>query len=267
MSFDGDWLSEVGHPWAEAEAVVPVAIDAPRSGRPASRRLVLALGAAVLVVAALATILISERAIADPQVTTPPAQVTSSAGAPAASLLKAPVAEDAAVPGIPAPVLHDYMRFATRFRLDWRLLAAIGYNESDHGQSRLPGVHSPAPGGCCGGIMEICVSVSCGDAADTYGIDGDHDGVISMFEDPDAVATAANILDALRDDVGPDPRLLLAAYNAGVGAVLEHHGVPGYPETEAYVKDGMATIHALSAASGDAPGPTSGSAMGGVGAG
>jgi soluble lytic murein transglycosylase-like protein len=33
-----------------------------------------------------------------------------------------------------------------------------------------------------------------------------------------------------------DPRLALAAYNAGEGAVMRHGGVPPYPETKQYIK-------------------------------
>lgn len=245
MDLDGDRLDEGGHPWGgppPRTAPAPTTLQA----SPYRRRRLTAL-AVLTLVAVLAGILTSVRASADLQ--RPAVAATARTGSPAPattpSYRRTSVAENPVLATIPTPVLHDYRRFGARFHLDWRLLAAIGYNESDHGKSELPGVHSPAPGGCCGGIMMICDQASCGDAASTYGVDGNGNGVISIFEDPDAVATAANILNSLRKEVGRDPRLLLAAYNAGAGAVLEAHGVPDYPETEAYVRNGLATIHSL----------------------
>jgi soluble lytic murein transglycosylase-like protein len=59
---------------------------------------------------------------------------------------------------------------------------------------------------------------------------------------------SAAYLHTLRVRYGDDLRLMLAAYNAGEGAVDKAGGtVPPYPETQAYVRDVMAVYRRLSA--------------------
>lgn len=63
----------------------------------------------------------------------------------------------------------------------------------------------------------------------------------SRFDVTDAMDSAENIaggmayLDWLMSEFGGDPVLVLAAYNAGEGAVRTAGGVPDYPETRNYV--------------------------------
>ena len=72
----------------------------------------------------------------------------------------------------------------------------------------------------------------------TYGNGGD------PFDPEDAIAAMGRYVAALKKEIQPiagdNPdelvRLTLAAYNAGPGAVQEHHGVPPYPETQQYVE-------------------------------
>ncbi|MEV2246465.1 NlpC/P60 family protein [Streptomyces sp. NPDC049970] len=83
---------------------------------------------------------------------------------------------------------------------------------------------------------------------DTWGVDAagkdgspEPDGVADPFTPGDAIMTQARYDCWLADkvgrlDIGGDvTRLMLAAYNAGPGAVQQYGGVPPYPETQGYV--------------------------------
>lgn len=72
------------------------------------------------------------------------------------------------------------------------------------------------------------------------GRDDDGNGVASPYDPGDAIMAQGRydcqLVDQLRGKVsGNLTSLALAAYNAGVGAVLKAHGIPPYPETQAYV--------------------------------
>jgi hypothetical protein len=178
-----------------------------------------------------------------------------SAPAPAAAAatggLAAPVdppvpARGAGVADVPRAYLARYRAAAGRAGIDWRLLAAIGKNESDHGRTRLPGVTSGLNWArCCAGPMQFCVVASCGNTWRAYARDGDRDGRRSVYDPDDAISAAAALVVALSRAVGPRPNLLLAAFNAGPGAVLRHRGVPPYAQTRAYVRKGLTYIAAL----------------------
>lgn len=72
-----------------------------------------------------------------------------------------------------------------------------------------------------------------------YGVDGDGDGDADPRSPADAVPSAARYRQVLQEQVGAlpgdDERDVLAAYNAGPGAVLRARGVPRYAETRDYV--------------------------------
>ena len=75
------------------------------------------------------------------------------------------------------------------------------------------------------------------------GIDGDGDGLRDPFNPADAIASQAvfmcKLLAAVTCDqqlTGNPVDLALAAYNAGLGGVQRYHGIPPYPETQAYVR-------------------------------
>src|SRR5687768_16999662 len=140
----------------------------------------------------------------------------------------------------PPAVARAYLAAGERFAVSPRLLAAIGYNESRHGRSRLPGVSDGINrAGCCAGPAQLCVVRSCGRVWQHYRVDGDGDDRKRVHDAHDGFATAARYVVALRRMIDSTrPRLLLAAYNAGPGAVRRHGGVPPYRETIDYVAVG-----------------------------
>jgi len=60
-------------------------------------------------------------------------------------------------------------------------------------------------------------------------------GVSDAFDPNQNVQCGAGYLKQLLDRYHGDVTLAVAAYNAGPGAVDRYHGVPPYPETQAYV--------------------------------
>jgi len=147
---------------------------------------------------------------------------------------------------IPARYLALYKAAGTRYGVDWRILAAIGKNESDHGRSTAPGVTSGRNyANCCSGPMQLCTVQSCGNVWQFYAIDGDNDGVASVYDPDDSIYAAAALVADLKAIVGTDPKLVLAAYNAGPGNVQKYKGVPPFAETKAYVSAGLAYIASL----------------------
>ncbi|WP_244957339.1 NlpC/P60 family protein [Candidatus Frankia nodulisporulans] len=86
----------------------------------------------------------------------------------------------------------------------------------------------------------------------THGRDGDGDGRADVDNPADAIPAAAAYDCALAAAVAAIPgdpaKLMLAAYNAGPGAVLTNHGVPPYAETQSYVARILARAPTLAAA-------------------
>jgi cell wall-associated NlpC family hydrolase len=75
---------------------------------------------------------------------------------------------------------------------------------------------------------------------ENHGIDGNKDGKRDVFDPEDAIPSSAEYLCAIADDVksvpGNKQSNMLAAYNAGSGAVRKYGGVPPYKETQNYVR-------------------------------
>src|SRR4051812_3794571 len=147
---------------------------------------------------------------------------------------------------IPSGYLKLYKAAGARYGVDWRILAAIGKNESDHGRSKAPGVTSGRNyADCCSGPMQLCTVKSCGNTWGYYAIDGDNDGVESVYDPADSIYAAAALVRDLKSIVGGDPKLVFAAYNAGPGNVQKYRGVPPFAETKAYVSAALAYVASL----------------------
>jgi membrane-bound lytic murein transglycosylase B len=168
------------------------------------------------------------------------------APAPAPTPAPTPPPRQGSTADVPPRYLATYKRAGAKYGVDWRILAAIGKNESDHGRSTLPGVHSGRNyANCCSGPMQICTVKACSNTWGYYAVDGDNDGVISVYDPDDAIYAAAALVRDLEAIVGSNPKLVLAAYNAGPGNVQKYKGVPPFAETQAYVKRGLAYIATL----------------------
>lgn len=147
---------------------------------------------------------------------------------------------------VPRLYLKHYRSAGRRYGIDWRLLAALGKNESDHGRAVLPGVTSGLNfAGCCSGPMQICQVTSCGNVWHAYRRDGDGDGEISIYDAADSIHSAAALVYDLKRMVGRDPKLVMAAYNAGPGTVQKYRGVPPIDETQTYVRNGIRYLRLL----------------------
>ncbi len=184
--------------------------------------------------------------------TVDPDWVPSSRDAPAPDETKTPAPRGSrpvksyARRDIPSGYLRWYRSAERRYGVDWRLLAALGKNESDHGRARLPGVTSGLNfAGCCSGPMQICRVASCGNVWRAYRRDGDGDGDVSIYDPADSIHSAAALVVDLQRLVGRNPRLVMAAYNAGPGTVQKYRGVPPIDETQLYVRNGVRYMRLL----------------------
>ncbi|MGC9419425.1 MAG: lytic transglycosylase domain-containing protein [Rhodovulum sp.] len=139
-----------------------------------------------------------------------------------AALANPPLGED-----IPAPRLQQLQDIAARHGTDI-LLATVGTRVSPALALAVIGVESSgrstavSPKGATG-LMQLMPAT-----ATRFGV--------SDLRDPAAnIRGGVAYLDWLMREFGNDPVLVLAAYNAGEGAVRNHAGVPPYAETRDYV--------------------------------
>ncbi|WP_284619313.1 lytic transglycosylase domain-containing protein [Aquabacterium humicola] len=156
-----------------------------------------------------------------------PAQTTTLAMA-ALPVPRAPLNRDGERIVALAPALIDAAR---AHRLDPLLLHAIAHVESRHN----PQAVSPAG---ARGLMQVMPAT-----AERFGVKNGE----RTLQDPETnLRASAALLRSLQQRYGADLRLVLAAYNAGEGAVAKHgNDVPPYPETQAYVRDVSAVYRRL----------------------
>jgi membrane-bound lytic murein transglycosylase B len=120
----------------------------------------------------------------------------------------------AATAEIPTTYRKAYERAAARCPgLSSTVLAAVGKVESDHGRSRLRGVHAGRNRSGAAGPMQLGIGGKAGPTWQHYRTDGDGDGDASVYAIDDAAAAAAKKLchDGARH--GRDVRGALFAYN------------------------------------------------------
>lgn len=130
-----------------------------------------------------------------------------------------------------APTLHAA---AQRHDIDPLLLHAIAHVESRHNAAAV----SPAG---ARGVMQVMPAT-----ARRFGV---ADPQRELMEPSRNVDVSAALLKTLQARFGNDLSLVLAAYNAGEGAVQRHgNRVPNYPETRDYVKQVLRAYEALRSA-------------------
>ncbi len=117
---------------------------------------------------------------------------------------------------IPPSYLRLYQLAASRYGLDWAVLAGIGKVECDHGRDPDPSCTSEGAvnSAGAGGPMQFLASTW-----QTYGVDGDGDGRADRWDPADAIFSAANYLHA--SGAPADYSRAIFAYNHAAWYVAE----------------------------------------------
>jgi cell wall-associated NlpC family hydrolase len=124
---------------------------------------------------------------------------------------------------IPATYLEWYQKVGLQYNIPWTILAGIGTEESDNGQSTLPGVHSLSNAFGAAGPMQIGIG---GASTNTWGgppihpasenfggvaTDENGDGIDNVYDPADAIAGAAKYLN--EHGFQQNPSAAIFAYN------------------------------------------------------
>src|SRR6266536_484041 len=149
----------------------------------------------------------------------------------AASACQAQPPASRAAAAIPAAYLADYQKAGALYGIPWTVLAGIGEAESDQGRSDTPGVHSGTNAAGAAGPMQFGTGGTAGNTwggapihpaseyTGGYGIDGDHDGIVDVYDPSDAIPSAASFLKA--HGAPGDIQAGLFAYNRSDGYVTD----------------------------------------------
>jgi len=151
-------------------------------------------------------------------------------GQAASACQAAPPASPAAA-AIPPAYLAGYQKAGAAYGIPWTVLAGIGEAESGHGRSNAPGVHSGANPAGAAGPMQFGIGGLAGNTwggapihpasehTGGYGIDGDHDGIVDVYDPGDAIPSAAAFLKA--NGAPASIQAALFAYNHSGGYVTD----------------------------------------------
>jgi len=149
----------------------------------------------------------------------------------AASACQAQPAPSTAAATIPAAYLADYQEAGAEYGIPWTVLAGIGEVESGQGRSDAPGVHSGENPAGAAGPMQFGIGGLAGNTwggapihpasehTSGYGIDGDHNGIVDVYDPGDAIPSAAYFLTANGAPANLDAALF--AYNHSDGYVTD----------------------------------------------
>jgi soluble lytic murein transglycosylase-like protein len=129
---------------------------------------------------------------------------------------------EAPAPVPPAQIDALVQQNATTWQVDPALLKAVIANESGFNANATSKVGAQ-------GLMQLMPAT----AASL--------GVRNSYDPAQNVAGGARYLRGLLDRFNGDPRLAVAAYNAGPGAVAKYNDVPPYAETQSYVTNVLAS--------------------------
>jgi cell wall-associated NlpC family hydrolase len=124
---------------------------------------------------------------------------------------------------IPSNYLHWYKTVGQQYGIPWTILAGIGTEESDNGQTTLEGVHSGSNAFGAAGPMQIGIGGASGnewggapehpasEVVDGVATDEDGDGVANVYDPADAIAGAAKYL--INHGARTDLSAAIFAYN------------------------------------------------------
>ena len=127
---------------------------------------------------------------------------------------------------IPKNYLKIYQKVGKKQNIPWNVLAGIGFIETNHGRSKLPGVQSGENYAGAGGPMQFLKS-----SWAIYGEDGDGDGKKDRYNPADAIPAAANHLRGSAGKKSPSQTLSPADIRKGIF---------GYNHSQKYVNDVLA---------------------------